>query len=122
MLERIYGQISYDDLGFFWIRIKKFKLPPGYNKVYSSLLIRTPGGKIKNYKDYRFYLDKNLGRTADRATDCIYNPPEFDDLRAKGWARLPLVIKNPDSTSEPVSGGCLVNICQTVYKVLSQYQ
>lgn len=120
MLCNYYGQVSYDDSNYSWIRVHRFNLPPVFIKSHTALLIRTPGENIENYDDYDFYLDKELKRIDKKPTDHIYDPSGYNNLSDKNYARLSLHLKNFKPALDVISGENLLDICEVVYNHLGQ--
>jgi hypothetical protein len=120
LLQRIFGQITFDEQGLSWVLIHHFKLPHIWNKPSTALLIKTPGENIENFKDYYFYIDRDLHRTDKLAMRHIFDGPGYNDLYEKNYARLCLHLKKFAPTLNFKDGDNLVDICQTVYHFLTQ--
>jgi hypothetical protein len=120
MLCRCYGQVSYDDLNFSWIKVHSFKLPPVFTKSYTALLISTPGQNIENYNGYDFYLDKELERKDNQPMDHIFGRSGYNDLSHKNHARLSLHLKSFRPALDVISGENLLDMCEVVYSHLGQ--
>ena len=122
MLQRLFGNVSYDDQCFTWVRIQNFTLPPVYNQYSTALLIRTPGYNIENHVDYHFYLNKVLQRTDGVNMTHYFDDASYNDLSRLGYARLSYHLRTFRPTMDLVSGDNLVDICQGVYNFLAQRQ
>ena len=120
LLQSIFGQITFDDQGLFWVLIHDFELPHVWNKPSTSLLIKTPGENIENYKDYYFYIDRDLRRMDNLAMKNIFDGSFYNDLYKKNYARLCLHLNNFAPALNFKDGENLADICQTVYHFLSQ--
>ena len=120
MLQRLFGKVSYDNYEYTWILIHRFRLPPFYNRMYSALLITTPGYNINNKFAFSFYLDKNLRRSDIPASRFIFDDFSYNPLRHKNYARLCFNIKKFQPRSDVLSGDNIVDLCQSVYNFLAR--
>jgi len=54
-----FGEINFDDIGFTWVHIPDFELPPGWNQAFTELMIDLPPLYPETPPD-GFYIEKNL--------------------------------------------------------------
>lgn len=120
ILTRLFGQVSYDDGCYTWVRIHRFDLPPIFIQKQTSLLMLTPGFNIDNYVDYHFYVDQNLERWDGIAPPFIHEDSECNNLYQYGYARLSFHLESFRPTTDVISGDNLLELSKAVYHFLGQ--
>lgn len=120
MLQRLFDQISIDDIAFQWVLIHRFPLPSIFDQYESALLIRTPGVNIENYAAYDFYLNMNLSRKDLNRFRHIFDVDPYNDLSHKGYSKLSFHLTSFTPAYDVLSGDTLVDIVQAIYNFLAQ--
>jgi len=120
ILARIFGQVSYDDSCFEWIRIHRFDLPDVFVQRQTALLILTPGYNIDNHLDYHFFVDLHLRRRDGVPPPFIHEDDKYNRLYDKGYARLSFHLNSFRPTTDVFSGDNLIELTKAVYHFLGQ--
>jgi hypothetical protein len=120
MLARIYGQVSYDDAYYTWIKVHLFDLPDVFIQRQTNLLMLTPGFNIDNYLDYNFFVDLNLQRHDGIDPPFIHEYDKYNSLYDYGYARLSFHLDTFIPTQDVISGDNLIGLAKAIYHFLGQ--
>lgn len=118
-LQKLFGEVQYDENSLAWVIIRKFKLPSIYNKSTTRLLIETPGVNLNNAAAFSFYAEQGLRRPDITSYMHIYEESGYNRYADLGLARLSLHIKSFRPSSDVYSGDNLIDIAQNVYNFFS---
>lgn len=75
ILQKQYGELEYDPNGS-WVLFKKFKLPPGWYKEYTELLINIPSVYPSIPPD-NFYVPTGFKLASEQKIDRYDEGPKF---------------------------------------------
>lgn len=75
ILQKQYGELEYDPDGS-WILFKKFKLPPGWNREHTELLVNIPSG-YPSTPPNNFYVPIGFKLTSGQKIDAYTEPHPF---------------------------------------------
>lgn len=120
LLVRLFGEVSFDDNCYEWVRIHRFDLPPIFWQEQTSLLILTPGFNIDNHLDYHFFVDRRLERRDGIFPPFIHEDNEYNSLYELNYARLSFHLDSFKPSADVVSGDNLLGLSKAVYHFIGQ--
>ncbi len=114
LLAKIFGQVSYDDSCFTWIKVHGFDLPEIYFQKQTTLLILTPGYNLDNHQSFNFFVNQNMQRK-DRIPPPFVHEIRYNHLRSYGYARLSFHLTSFKPSADIVSGDNLLELLKSIY-------
>ena len=113
ILQKQYGELEYDPNGS-WILFKKFKLPPGWYKEYTELLINIPSGYPSISPD-NFYVPPGFKLASEQKIDRYTEGPTF---LGRTWGQFSYHIDGEWNPSENILEGN--NLTSFMLKVIDR--
>ncbi len=112
--------VDWDYEDYSWVHIKKrFKMPPGWSKNYTDLLVVIPES-YPNVAPSNFYMDQHMqdskGFSASHYFDKASGLNPYAD---RGWAWLCIHIQAWNPRTEVKRGDNLLTVCKLIYHTLS---
>lgn len=120
LLEQAFSAVDYDSERFLWVCIHDFKLPRGFNKDTSGLLIELP----RNYPfspPTNCFLDRSI-RTGDGRwiRDHYFPDRSYNKYYDKGWAWFCFHIKNWKVKEDVMKSDNLLTCVDIAYLTLEK--
>ena len=85
LLAMAFGRVNYDANRYTWVHIPSFRLPPGWKKATTQILILLPAAYPQVGPD-GFYLDQKLRDRWGRAPGHYFEKGEHSKHARLGWA------------------------------------
>lgn len=120
LLNKLFGNVIYDNDFYEWIRIENFKLPVLYTDYFTKLLITTPGlSGIENEQAWNFYIKKGIKRRDEKQIKHLYEL-FYNELSNYGYAKLCINIKSFNPSLNFINGDNIADLVEVVYNFLSR--
>lgn len=124
LLAMAFGEVNFDENCYTWVHIPRFRLPVGWNKATTELLIELPSAYPQVGPD-GFYLDKRLRDRWGRNPDHYFEEESRHNKYAHlGWAwfclhQEPSKRGGWKATSNVMDGDNLVKYVELIRAILS---
>jgi len=111
--------LDWDYEDYTWVYIKRFKMPPGWSKSYSQLLIEIPLG-YPSIAPSRFYADKKMhDKKGFSASHYFTENTGLNPYAHLGWAWLCIHVLDWNPRTDVRRGDNLLTVCKLIYHTLS---
>ena len=86
LLAMAFGEVNFDENCCTWVHIRRFRLPAGWNKAATELLIELPSAYPQVGPD-GFYLDRRLRDRSGRTPAHYFEERgRYNKYADRGWA------------------------------------
>lgn len=120
-----FGEVNFDENCYTWVHIPRFRLPHGWNKATTELLIELPSAYPQVGPD-GFYLDKRLRDRQGRTPGHYFEERDRNNKYAHlGWAwfclhQQPSKEGGWKATGNIIEGDNLVKYVELIRAILSR--